>query len=77
MPIQQVLREADQKDLVLALRGAPENVKEVVLANMSERGAEMLKEEMEIQPPQRKRDIDAAQSRSWRSCASSRRRARS
>ena len=61
--IQQVLREADQKDLVLALRGAPENVKEIVLTNMSERGAEMIKEEMEIQPPQRKRDIDAAQSR--------------
>jgi flagellar motor switch protein FliG len=61
--VQQVLREADQKDLVLALRGAPENVKEVVLTNMSERGAEMIKEEMEIQPPQRKRDIDAAQSR--------------
>jgi flagellar motor switch protein FliG len=61
--IQQVLREADQKDLVLALRGAPDNVKEVVLTNMSERGAEMLKEEMDIQPPQRKRDIDAAQSR--------------
>ena len=61
--VQQVLREADQKDLVLALRGAPENVKEVVLTNMSERGAEMIREEMEIQPPQRKRDIDAAQSR--------------
>ncbi len=61
--VQQVLREADQKDLVLALRGAPDNVKEVVLSNMSERGAEMLKEEMEVQPPQRKRDIDAAQSR--------------
>jgi flagellar motor switch protein FliG len=61
--VQQVLREVDQKDLVLALRGAPEDVKEVVLANMSERGAAMLKEEMEIQPPQRKSDIDAAQSR--------------
>ncbi len=61
--VQQVLREADQKDLVLALRGAPENVKEIVLTNMSERGAEMIKEEMELQPPQRKRDIDAAQSR--------------
>jgi flagellar motor switch protein FliG len=61
--VQQVLREADQKDLVLALRGAPDNVKDVVLTNMSERGAEMIKEEMEIQPPQRKRDIDAAQSR--------------
>jgi flagellar motor switch protein FliG len=61
--VQQVLREADQKDLVLALRGAPENVKEVVLTNMSERGAEMIKEELELQPPQRKRDIDAAQGR--------------
>ena len=61
--IQQVLREADQKDLVLALRGAPEAVREIVLANMSERGAAMLREELEIQQPQRKRDIDDAQSR--------------
>ena len=61
--VQQVLREVDQKDLVLALRGAPENVMQVVLANMSERGAEMLKEEMEVQQPQRKRDVEAAQSR--------------
>jgi len=61
--IQQVLREADQKDLVLALRGAPDDVKEVFLANMSERGAAMLKEEMEIQQPQRKRDVDEAQGR--------------
>jgi flagellar motor switch protein FliG len=61
--VQQLLREVDQKDLVLAMRGAPENVREVVLTNMSERGAAMLKEEMEIQQPQRKRDVDAAQSR--------------
>jgi flagellar motor switch protein FliG len=61
--IQQVLREVDQKDLVLALRGAPEDVKEIVMTNMSERGSAMLKEEMEIQPPQRKRDVDDAQSR--------------
>jgi flagellar motor switch protein FliG len=61
--VQQVLREVDQKDLVLALRGAPENVKELVMSNMSERGAAMLKEEMEVQQPQRKRDVDQAQSR--------------
>jgi flagellar motor switch protein FliG len=30
---------------------------------MSERGAAMLKEEMEIQQPQRKRDVDEAQGR--------------
>jgi flagellar motor switch protein FliG len=61
--IQQVLREADQKDLVLAMRGAPEAVKQGVLSNMSERGAAMLVEELEIQQPQRKRDVDAAQGR--------------
>jgi flagellar motor switch protein FliG len=61
--IQQVLREADQKDLVLAMRGAPEAVKQGVLSNMSERGAAMLAEELEIQQPQRKRDVDAAQGR--------------
>ncbi len=61
--IQQVLREVDQKDLVLALRGASEAVTEVIHSNMSERGAAMLKEEMEIQQPQRKRDIEEAQTR--------------
>jgi flagellar motor switch protein FliG len=61
--IQQLLREVDQKDLVLALRGASEEVSEVVLTNMSERGAAMLKEEMEIQQPQRKRDVEEAQTR--------------
>jgi flagellar motor switch protein FliG len=61
--IQQVLREADQKDLVLALRGVADTVKGKLMENMSERGAEMLKEEMEIQQPQRKRDVEAAQGR--------------
>jgi flagellar motor switch protein FliG len=60
---QQVLREADQKDLVLAIRGANDEVKEFLMSNMSERGAEMLKEELEVQQPQRKSDIDAAQGR--------------
>jgi flagellar motor switch protein FliG len=61
--IQQVLREANQKDLVLALRGAPDAVKEIVMANMSERGAAMLQEEMEVKQPQRKCDVDEAQGR--------------
>jgi flagellar motor switch protein FliG len=59
--IQLILREADQKDLSLALRGVTDEVKQRVLANMSERGAQMLVEEMEYQPPQRKRDIEEAQ----------------
>ncbi len=61
--IQLVLREADQKDLALALRGVSEDVKDRILANMSERGAQMLAEEMEYQPPQRKRVVEEAQGR--------------
>jgi flagellar motor switch protein FliG len=61
--IQLVLREADQKDLVLALRAVNDDVKQRILANMSERGAEMLVEEMAYQPPQRKRVIEEAQGR--------------
>jgi flagellar motor switch protein FliG len=61
--IQLVLREADQKDLALALRGVSGEVKERILQNMSERGAQMLLEEMEYQPPQRKRVVEEAQGR--------------
>jgi flagellar motor switch protein FliG len=61
--IQMILREADQKDLALALRGVTDEVKERILSNMSERGAQMLVEEMEFMPPQRKRDIEEAQGR--------------
>jgi flagellar motor switch protein FliG len=59
--IQLVLREADQKDLALALRGVNDDVKERILGNMSERGAQMLVEEMAYQPPQRKRVVEEAQ----------------
>jgi flagellar motor switch protein FliG len=61
--IQMILREADQKDLALAMRGVGEDVRTKILANMSERGAQMLVEEMEFQPPQRKRVVEEAQGR--------------
>jgi flagellar motor switch protein FliG len=61
--IQMILREADQKDLALALRGVSDDVKECILSNMSERGAQMLLEEMEFQPPQRKKVVEEAQGR--------------
>src|SRR5215211_4871024 len=61
--IQLVLKEADQKDLALALRGVSDDVKEKIMKNMSQRGAEMLLEELEIQPPQRRSVVEEAQSR--------------
>ena len=43
--------------------GVPTEVKDKVLKNMSQRGAEMLREEMEFQPPQRRLVVEEAQGR--------------
>ncbi len=61
--IQMILKDVDQKDLAIALRGVAEDVKARIFANMSERGAELLREEIEFQPPQRRRVIEEAQGR--------------
>jgi flagellar motor switch protein FliG len=61
--IQLVLREVDQKDLALALRGVPGEVKERILANMSSRGAEMLREDLDTSAPQRRAVVEEAQGR--------------
>src|SRR5919199_701034 len=61
--IQMVLKEVDQKDLAIALRGVSDDVRGRIFSNMSERGAELLREEIDFQPPQRKRVIEEAQGR--------------
>jgi flagellar motor switch protein FliG len=61
--VQLVLKDVDQKDLAMALRGVSEEVKQKILGNMSQRGAEMLLEEMEYQPPQRRSVVEEAQGR--------------
>jgi flagellar motor switch protein FliG len=61
--VQLVMKEVDQKDLALALRGVSEEVRDKVLRNMSQRGAEMLLEELEILPPQRRSVVEEAQGR--------------
>jgi flagellar motor switch protein FliG len=61
--IQMVLKEVDQKDLAIALRGVGEDVRGRIFSNMSERGSELLKEEIDFQPPQRRRIIEEAQGR--------------
>jgi len=59
--IQLILREVDQKDLVLALRGVGEELTDKILHNLSQRGAEMLREDMEVSPPQRRAVVEEAQ----------------
>jgi flagellar motor switch protein FliG len=61
--IQTVLKEVDQKDLAIALRGVEDEVREKIFGNMSERGAELLREEISFQPPQRRRLVEEAQGR--------------
>jgi flagellar motor switch protein FliG len=61
--VQTLLKEVDQKDLALALRGVSEEVRDKVVANMSQRAAEMLLEEIEYQPPQLRRVVEEAQGR--------------
>ena len=61
--IQLVLKEVDQKDLALSLRGASVEVTDRILANMSQRAAETLREEMEFMPPQLRRVVEEAQTK--------------
>jgi flagellar motor switch protein FliG len=61
--IQLVLKDIDTKDLALALRGSSEDVSERIMANMSQRGSELLREEMEFMQPQRRRVIEEAQTK--------------
>ncbi|HEV7751479.1 MAG TPA: flagellar motor switch protein FliG [Baekduia sp.] len=61
--IQLLLREVDQKDLGLALRGVTEEVKDTIFRNMSTRGSEMLQEDLDTGKPQRRAVVEEAQSR--------------
>lgn len=59
--IQRTLREVDNQDLIMALKGASEDVKKRIFENMSKRQAEMVKEDMEYMGPVRLRDVEDAQ----------------
>jgi flagellar motor switch protein FliG len=61
--IQKVLREVDTKELALALKAVSDEVQNRIYKNMSERGAAMLKEEMEFMGPVRLKAVEEAQSK--------------
>lgn len=61
--IQRVIRDVDNDDLMLSLKVASEEVREVVFKNMSKRMVDTFKEEMEYMGPVRLRDVEEAQSR--------------
>jgi flagellar motor switch protein FliG len=61
--MQTLLREVDQKDLVVALKGAEEELKTKILNNMSERVRAFLSEEMEFLGPMRLSEVEEVQLR--------------
>jgi flagellar motor switch protein FliG len=61
--MQRVLRDVNKQDLTLALKGAPERIKELVFRNMSERARESLREELDILGPQLAKNVYGAQRR--------------
>lgn len=61
--IQRVLREVESQDLALALKGASSEVSQKIFNNMSQRAADMLREDIEFMGPVRLRDVEEAQQR--------------
>ena len=59
--MQSILREVKSDVLILALKGADEAIKEKIFGNMSERAAEMMRDDLEAKGPVRLKDVEDAQ----------------
>ncbi len=59
--IQSVLKEIENDVLSLALKTASEDLKQKIFKNMSERAAELIKEDMQFMGPVRVSDVEQAQ----------------
>ena len=61
--IQLVLRNVEQNDLALALKGTSQLVREKIMKNLSTRAAENLAEEIELLGPKRLSEVEEAQAK--------------
>ena len=59
--VQRVLREVDNNELAVALKGSNEEVQNLIFNNLSKRLATMIKEDMEFMGPVRMKDVEEAQ----------------
>jgi len=59
--IQLILREVQSESLIVALKGASEELREKIFKNMSSRAAEMLREDLEAKGPVRVSEVEAEQ----------------
>ena len=61
MGLKEVMGKVDRKVLTLALKGTSDQLRNQILSSMSQRGAEMLKEDMESMGPVKIKDVEGAQ----------------
>ena len=59
--IQRVLRDIDNSVLALAIKASTKNIQDLLFKNLSNRVADLIKEEIEIMGPVRVRDVEKAQ----------------
>ncbi|MBZ2405956.1 flagellar motor switch protein FliG [Liquorilactobacillus hordei] len=59
--VQKVLRDVDNTDLSLALKGAADSIRDFIFGNLSSRAVENLKEEIEFMGPTRLSAVEEAQ----------------
>ena len=59
--IQRVLRDVDNNDLGIALKGTSEEVQNVIFNNLSKRLVAMIREDMDFMGPVRMKDVEEAQ----------------
>jgi len=59
--IQMLLKEVQSESLILALKGSSEPLREKIFANMSQRAAEMLRDDLESKGPVRVTEVEAQQ----------------
>ncbi len=59
--IQMILREVQSDSLILALKGSSPELREKIFKNMSQRAAEMLREDLEAKGPVRLSEVEAEQ----------------
>ncbi|MDP1634822.1 MAG: flagellar motor switch protein FliG, partial [Gallionellaceae bacterium] len=59
--IQLILREVQSESLIVALKGASEELREKIFKNMSQRAAEMMREDLESKGPVRLSEVESNQ----------------
>ena len=59
--IQRLLKDIESDSLIIALKGAPQELRDKFLANMSQRAAETLREDMELSGPVRVAQVETEQ----------------